>query len=126
MEYPQHKKAKFILKSILIHLGYVVKEEVSMPPIKTYLGERNYILDLLAIKDGKAICFELDGFRGHSTKRDFAKMNLRDKVLFQWYRIKTVRIRVRDLVGQKKIPLPIILKEIEWQLAPAKTTSASR
>jgi hypothetical protein len=118
-ESPKHFKAKIVLQKILLENEWsIIGDEIALDVINTVVGERDYIIDLFAAKDGKMYAFELDGKVGHSTKRDLYKMKIRDGAL-KSIGIKTVRIGVNDLVGLKKQPLDIILKEIEYQLTPA-------
>lgn len=116
VEYPQHLKGKKILSTLLEGLGYKIIVEFVMPTIQTVFGPRTYILDILAMKDGILYDFEVDGFKGHSTKKDFQKMRLRDAVIWQKYRIVTIRIHTSDLVGRKKQPIELIIQEIRHQI----------
>ena len=110
-----HWRAKGALTKILLLDDYsLVQDEFALETINTVVGERDYIIDLFAEKEGKRYAFELDGWKGHSTKRDFYKMKIRDESLLK-LGIRTIRIPVRDVVGRKKQPLNIILSEIEYQ-----------
>ena len=85
--------------------------------LQTPLGEREYWPDILAQRDREGwVCFEVDGKKGHSTKRDFVKMKLRDSSLKEMD-IRTVRISTFDLVGKKKQTDDLIKLEISWQLS---------
>ena len=85
--------------------------------LQTQLGERVYWPDLMAWHDGLGwVIFEVDGKRGHTTRMDLYKMELRDHA-FQKTGIRTVRIQTADLVGKKKQPVDIILAEIDYQLS---------
>ena len=116
LESPKHWKAKLVLQKILLENDYsIIDDEFALDTINTVIGERDYIVDLFAEKDDKRYAFELDGKVGHSTKRDFYKMKIRDGALLT-LGIKTIRLHVDDLVGDKKQPIEIILQEIDYQL----------
>ena len=112
----KHWDAKAALTKILLLNGYsLVQDEYALKTINTVVGERDYTIDLFAEdKAGKRYAFELDGKVGHSTKRDFYKMKIRDEALLV-LGIRTVRLSVDDVVGRKKQPLEVILDEIEYQ-----------
>jgi hypothetical protein len=115
MESLKHWKGKQVLWKLLLEAGYTVIEDEHPHPVLTQLGERQYIFDIFAQKQGQLFAFEVEGFKGHSTKRDFQKMKIRDDYI-AGQKIKTVRIQLADLVGKKKQPTDLILQEIEWQL----------
>jgi hypothetical protein len=124
-ESPRHWAAKYALQKILLENDYsIIDDEFALETINTVVGERDYIIDLFAQKEGKRYAFELDGKVGHSTKRDLYKMKIRDGALLQ-IGIKTIRLKVNDLVGKKKQGVDIILKEIEYQLASSTAYSSS-
>lgn len=85
-------------------------------PFLTDLGDREYFPDLMAWKDEIGwVVFEVDGKKGHWTKRDFQKMALRDNAFLQ-RDIRTVRISTYDLVGAKKQTDDLIKQEMDYQL----------
>ena len=116
IESEKHWDAKAALTKILLLNDYsLVIDEYALRTINTVVGERDYTVDLFAEdKEGKRYAFELDGKVGHSTKRDFYKMKIRDEALLT-LGIQTIRLGVDDVVGRKKQPLKLILKEIEYQ-----------
>ena len=84
------------------------------------LGEREYVADIQASKEGRTYIFEIDGIRNHSTKRNIAKDKARDRALLgigKW----TIRIPTRYLVGKGKLSDREILEEIEWQISHIQT-----
>ena len=81
-----------------------------------FLGEREYVADIQASKEGRVYIFEIDGIKNHSTKRNIARDKARDRALFEigkW----TIRIPTRYLVGKGKLPDSDILKEIAWRIS---------
>lgn len=96
--------------------------EIRTGTTKTALGERNFTADIFAfwtnIRTGitKKIIFEVRGYKGHNSKRQIARDTNRDNA-HKEKGIKTVRIDMKDLVGKKKQPTPVIEEEINWQLS---------
>jgi hypothetical protein len=125
LESPKHWLAKLTLQKILLENDWsIIDDEYALRTINTVVGERDYTIDLFAEKDGKRYAFECDGKKGHSSKRDLYKMKIRDGALLT-IGIKTIRLKVDDLVGKKKQGVDIILKEIEYQLASSTAYSSS-
>lgn len=80
------------------------------------IGKRTYIADILGEKNGKMYIFEVDGTKGHSTKRDKYKMVIRDEAL-ESKGYKTIRIRLNDLTSRHRKPdYETVIAEIEYQL----------
>lgn len=120
-ESKQHQKAKERLLNIVRDIGMQAEYEINLGTTETPLGKRNYTADIFAFwthaRTGttKKIVFEVDGFKGHNSKRQIA----RDKVRSDGLRSKgimTVRINMHDLVGKKKLEDFDIRKEIYYQL----------
>ncbi len=120
-ESQQHKNAKIRLKQIVEDMGMIADYEISTGTTETEIGSRNYKVDLFAFwthigtGNTEKIAFEVEGFKGHNSKRQNARDNNRDKGHLT-KRIKTVRIGMKDLVGRKKIDDETIMAEIRWQL----------
>ena len=86
------------------------------------LGERTYIADVQAEKEGRIYIFEVDGKKGHSSRWNLAKDKARDRAMLAIGR-RTIRISTRWLVGKGKLSDREILKEIEWQISIIQTTN---
>jgi hypothetical protein len=114
MESLRHWKGKQVLWKLLLEAGYTVIEDEHPHPVLTQLGERQYVFDIFAHKDGRLYAFEVDGKKGHSTKTDLHKMKIRDEYM-AGEKITTIRIQLDDLVGKKKQPTDLILQEIAYQ-----------
>jgi len=120
-ESKQHTNAKIRLRSIAESMGFVAEYEISTGTTETALGERNYTVDIFAFwyntRTGitKKVCFEVEGFKGHESKRQHVRDINRDKAHLQ-KGICTVRINMKDLVGKKKLEDGDIKEEIIWQL----------
>ena len=118
MESLQHWRSKIRLEKILLESGWSIcyhDGDVSFS-FRTYKGDRTYWPDLLAYKDEEGyVAFEVDGHKGHSSKRDFEKMRLRDSTMHE-VDIRTVRIQMSDLAGKRKQDDSLIREEIEYQL----------
>jgi very-short-patch-repair endonuclease len=80
------------------------------------LGERRYVADIQAEKEGQIYIFEIDGVRGHSTRRNRTKDKTRDGALLELNR-RTIRLPTWWIVGKGKLSDREILKEIEYQNA---------
>ena len=119
MEGIKHFQGKAAIEKIVLEDGWSIhtRDGEDFFFFETEQGEREYYPDLMAWKDGLGwVLFEVDGKKGHTTPRDMQKMELRDKT-FRKYDVRTVRIKTEDLVGRKKQPVDIILKEIDYQLS---------
>jgi hypothetical protein len=117
MESTKHWKGKIALEKILLEDDWniEVRDGEDSFTFADELGQFQYWPDLLAYKDGEGwVDFEVDGKKGHSTKTDLHKMKLRDE-RFASLGIKTVRLKTDDLVGKKKQPIDLILREIQFQ-----------
>ena len=122
-ESPQHQKAKKRLHQILEESPYFIVSdyEISLGTTKTALGQRDYTADLFGFwynpRKGthRKIAFEVRGFKGHNSKRNAARDQLRDCALAE-KGIETVRLEMLDLVGKKKLGDILILNEILYQL----------
>jgi len=124
-EYPQHLRAKERLGEILKASGYYnISYEVQQPKtMLELLGERTYIADVQAEKEGRIYIFEVDGKKGHTSRWNFAKDKARDRAMFaigRW----TIRIPVRYL--GKGFSDREILEEIEWQLTNIQTIEENK
>jgi hypothetical protein len=115
-ESPQHYKAKERLVQVLQDAGYEnIKTEAKQPKtMLEFLGERRFITDLEATKEGRIFIFEVDGKKGHSSKRAVAKGNSRDGALYN-LRKWPIHLRTWDLIGKRKLSDREILEEIEYQ-----------
>jgi len=119
LEGVKHFQGKAAIEKIVLEDGWAIhtRDGEDFFFFETEQGEREYYPDLMAFKDGLGwVVFEVDGKKGHFTPRDMQKMELRDKT-FRKYDVRTVRIKTEDLVGRKKQPVDIILKEIDYQLS---------
>ena len=120
-ESKQHTNAKIRLKRIVEDMGFVAEYEISTGTTETALGERNYTIDIFAFwtnaRTGvtKKIAFEVEGFKGHESKRQHVRDINRDKAHLQ-KGIYTVRINMKDLVGKKRLDINTIEDEICYQL----------
>ncbi len=92
-------------------IGYEVKQPKAMLEL---LGEREYVADIQASKEGRTYIFEIDGIKNHSTKRNIAKDKARDRAIFAIGK-PTIRIPTRYLVGKGKLTDREILEEIAYQ-----------
>jgi len=124
VEYPQHLNGKKRLGEILETAGYYnISYEVQQPKtVLELLGERTYIADVQAEKEGRIYIFEVDGKKGHTSRWNLAKDKARDRAMFaigRW----TIRIPTRWLVGKGKLSDREILEEIEWQISIIQTTN---
>ena len=118
MESSAHWKAKYRLKEILENTGYTnIQIESKQAEITIeFLGKRTYIFDVQAEDEqGWLYCFEVDGKKGHTSRRNIAKDRTRDRAMLE-NGIRTVRIQTIDLVGKKKQTDQEIIQEIEYQL----------
>lgn len=130
-EYPQHKQAKARIGAMFAQT-HKVEYEKELPCI-TEQGERNYIADIFLTRmvphqhagrgpihfEVQQTIIEIDGSKikqGHYTKKDLAKMKLRDAT-FRAQGIKTARLHTPWVVGRKALSDADLKKEIEWQLA---------
>jgi hypothetical protein len=113
---PQHQRAKERLVEIALQSGYeFVCAEVEQQKIRIpLLGERSYTPDLIFQKGGKFYILEADGKKGHTSRRSKDKDKLRDKV-FGDRGIRTLRVKVKDLIGRKKQADQDIIRDLEWQ-----------
>ena len=85
------------------------------------LGEREYVADIQACKEGRLYIFEIDGIKNHSTKRNIAKDKARDGAMLAIGK-STIRIPTRYLIGRGKLSDREILDEIEWQISTMPKT----
>jgi hypothetical protein len=117
-EYPQHNKAKERLGEILKTAGYenISYETQQAEVMLEFLGERRYIADITAEKEGRHYIFEIDGIKNHSTRRNKAKDKARDRAMLVSLGKRTIRVQTWWLVGRGRLSDLDILKEIEWQL----------
>ena len=112
---------KLSFEKLLLENGWTIylRDGEDSFPFLTDLGEREYWPDLMAWKDGYGwVVFEVDGRKGHWTRRDTIKMRLRDTE-FAERDIWTVRIKTQDLTGRKRQPDSVNLQEIDYQMAMA-------
>jgi hypothetical protein len=126
VEYPQHKKGKERIRTILTDAGWTVSLEKEMPQATT-AGERNYIADVYAFKVVKfienntftigvqQIIIEVDGKKGHRGTIAARKQALRDET-FASKGIKTIRFPTGWLIGKKALDDGALLEEINWRL----------
>jgi len=120
-ESKQHTNAKIRLKKIVEDMGMIADYEISTGTTETEIGPRNYTIDIFAFwtnaRTGttKKIAFEVEGHKGHESKRQHSRDINRDKAHLQ-KGIYTVRINMKDLVGKKKIYDGTIKEEIWYQL----------
>ena len=124
-EYPQHLRAKERLGEILKASGYYnISYEVQQPKtMLELLGERTYIADVQAEKEGRIYIFEVDGKKGHTSRWNLSKDKARDRAMFaigRW----TIRIPVGYL--GKGFSDSEILEEIEWQLTNIQTIEGNK
>lgn len=130
VEYNQHKKAKSRVGNLFVKT-HKVEYEKEMGKQTTEQGERNYIADIYLVSTPKIlaqvgstilyhpeqkIIIEIDGERGHSSKRDLEKMKLRDAT-FRAQGIKTVRLATAWCVGRHAVSDADLMAEINWQLS---------
>lgn len=123
VEYPQHKKAKERIATILTGAGWTVSVEKEMPQV-TALGERNYIADVYAEKPEidtsqgvvyvHKIIVEVDGKVGHSGKIAMRKQAMRDQAFLD-KGIHTVRFPTPWIIGKKACTDGAILEQINWK-----------
>jgi hypothetical protein len=120
-ESKQHTNAKIRLLGIVQHMGLIAEYEISTGTTETEVGPRNYTVDIFAFwtnaRTGvtKKVCFEVEGFKGHESKRQHARDINRDKAHIK-KGIYTVRINMKYLVGKKKLDDGTIKEEIWYQL----------
>jgi hypothetical protein len=117
-EYPPHLRAKQRLGQILKEAGYEnIYYETQQAKIRLqFLGERRYIADITAQKEGKHYIFEIDGKRGHSSKWNLSKDKARDRAMLVSLGKRTIRIQTGWLIGRGQLSDMDILKEIDWQM----------
>ena len=117
MEYPQHKKAKYRLGEIIKTAGYenINYEAQQVKVMLEFLGERRYIADISAEKEGQEYIFEIDGTRGHSSRWNLSKDKARDRAMLVSLGKRTIRIPTWWLIGRGQLPDRDILEEIAWQ-----------
>ncbi len=118
MESTQHRKGKQRLKEILKRTGYTnIQVESKQAEITLeFLGPRTYIFDVQAEDEqGWLYCFEVDGKKGHTSRRNIAKDRTRDRAMLE-NGIRTVRISTWDLIGKNKQSDEEIIQEIKYQL----------
>ena len=121
-ESEQHQHAKQRLRQIVEGMGMIADYEISTGTTETEIGPRNYTVDLFAFwpdfrtRTTIKVAFEVEGFKGHNTKRQFARDNNRDKAHLK-KGIRTVRINMKDLIGKTKVDDYTIKADILWQLA---------
>ena len=124
MESKNHFLGKIRIEKLLLENNWEIylRDGEDSFPFLTSLGERQYWPDLLTWKDGEGwVCFEVDGKKGHWTRADFRKMQMRDLTFLQ-NDIRTVRISTVDLVGRKKQDDSLLLSEIDYQLTSSPST----
>jgi hypothetical protein len=115
-ESPAHYRAKERIVKILQESGYSnIQSEVKQPEtMLEFLGKRSFVADVQTEKEGRMYIFEVDGKRGHSTRRNISKDKGRDRSMVgieRW----TIRIPTGYLVGKRKLSDREILEEIEYQ-----------
>ena len=120
-EYPEHIHAKKRLSKILRKKGFITYYEVNTGTTETEIGPRSYILDILGIwqypnRSVQEIAFEVDGKKGHHSKRNRDRDKFRDRVHWEYQRIPTVRLNRFWLTGRGKVTDDDIWIEIIWQL----------
>lgn len=120
-EYPEHIHAKKRLAKILRKKGFITFYEVDTGNTETEIGVRNYTVDVLGIwqyssKSVQEIAFEVDGKKGHDSKRNRARDRFRDRVHWEHQRLPTVRLNRFWLAGRNKVDDNDIWIEILWQL----------
>ena len=120
-EYPGHIHAKKRLSKILKKKGFITFYEVDTGTTETEIGPRNYTIDVLGIwqypnRFVQEIAFEVDGKKGHMSKRNRARDEFRDRVHWQYKRLPTVRLIRPWLAGKGKVDDHDIWIEIIWQL----------
>ena len=120
-EYPEHRHAKKRLAKILRKKGFITFYEVSTGITETEVGPRNYTIDLWGIwqhTDGRIteIAFEVDGHKGHHSKRNRDRDKFRDRVHWEYKKIPTIRLNRFWLAGRDKVTDDDIWIEILWQL----------
>jgi len=120
-ESKQHISAKRRLYGIVEDMGMVADFEIHTGTTKTEIGERHYTVDLFAFWTHVAtgvthkIAFEVEGYKGHNSRRQNARDNNRDQGHLR-KGICTVRIQMKDLVGKKNLDDTTLKHEIIWQL----------
>jgi hypothetical protein len=120
-EYPEHINAKKRLAKILRKKGFITFYEVDTGPTETEIGTRSYTLDILGIwqyshGSVQEIAFEVDGIKGHHSKRNRDRDKFRDRVHWEYQRIPTVRLNRFWLAGRNKVTDDDIWIETIWQL----------
>lgn len=120
-EYPGHIYAKKRLAKILRKKGFITYYEVDTGPTETEIGTRHYTVDILGVwqyshRSVQEIAFEVDGHKGHHSKRNIAKDQFRDRVHWEYSRLPTVRLLRPWLHGRHKVDDKDIWIEIIWQL----------
>ncbi len=120
-EYEGHIQGKKRLSKILRKRGFYTYYEVDTGTTETEIGQRSYTVDILGVwqhSDGRVqeIAFEVDGFKGHHSKRNIAKDKFRDRVHWQYQGLPTVRLLRPWLSGRHKVNDGDIWIEILWQL----------
>lgn len=115
-ESAEHIKFKFLISRLLDSRGCEVTQELPDPQ-NTPLGLRSYQYDVHAITpQGIRLVVEGDGKVGHSSDYAMWKGRFRDACSFKNSKVYTARLSVKDVVGSKKLPDGLILKEIEFQV----------
>ncbi len=120
-EYPEHIHAKKRLGRILRQKGFITFNEISTGITETEIGPRGYTIDCWGIwqhSNGsiQEIAFEVDGHKGHHSKRNRSRDKFRDRVHWQYKGIPTIRLERPWLAGRHKVTDDDIWIEITWQL----------
>jgi hypothetical protein len=120
-EYEGHIQGKKRLSKILRKRGFYTWYEVDTIPTETEIGTRSYTIDVLGVwqyDNGTVteIAFEVDGFKGHNSKRQRDRDKFRDRVHWEYQRLPTVRLLRPWLAGKSKVSDDDIMIEIVWQL----------
>ena len=120
-EYPEHIHAKKRLSKILRKKGFITFYEVDTGTTETEIGPRHYTVDILGVwqyssRSVQEIAFEVDGKKGHNSKRNRARDEFRDRVHWQYKRLPTIRLNRFWLAGRGKVDDNDIWLEIIWQL----------
>ena len=120
-EYPEHLRAKKRLAKILRKKGFYTFYEVGTGTTETEVGTRSYTIDVLGVwqynsGDIKEFAFEVDGKKGHTSRRQRDRDKFRDRVHWEYQRLPTVRLVRFWLAGRGKVSDDDIWIEILWQL----------